>query len=101
MSMQAQIEAKISANFSGDFLEVFNESHMHAGPATESHFKLILVSEQFNGLGKVKRHQMIYKILAEEMTKIHALALHLYTNDEWIEQGNAAPASPECAGVRV
>ena len=71
---------------------------MHAGPATESHFNLTLVSAQFDGLPVVKRHQVIYKILHDELAgPVHALALHLYTPGEW-ESQKKAPESPKCAG---
>ena len=98
MSMQQQIEFKIRQAFPGAYTELKNESHMHSGPATESHFKLALVSDDFEGVSRVKRHQMIYKILEDEMTKIHALALHTYSKAEWQQLGNTLPDSPKCAG---
>ncbi len=79
-------------------LEVLNESAGHGGyfPGKESHFKVIVVSEEFQGLRLVQRHQKIYAVAAELMSpgKIHALAIHAYVESEW--QGQA-PASPECA----
>jgi BolA family transcriptional regulator, general stress-responsive regulator len=36
------IETKLSAGLLPAHLQVINESHMHSGPATESHFKVIL-----------------------------------------------------------
>ena len=40
-------------------LEVLNESAGHGGyfPGKESHFKVIVVSEEFQGLRLVQRHQ--------------------------------------------
>ncbi|EDO25495.1 predicted protein [Nematostella vectensis] len=76
-----------------------NESYRHNVPAgSESHFKLVVVSDAFDGLSRVKRHQHIYSVLSEEMEKIHALALHLYTETEWGNQGQEAPLSPNCRG---
>jgi BolA protein len=73
---------------------------MHAGPATDSHYKLILVSEAFEGLSKVKRHQRLYSILKDELAgPVHALALHLYTPQEW--QAVNVPDSPLCAGKNI
>jgi len=93
-----QVTRKIQEAFSPIHLELINESHMHAGPATESHFKLILVSESFAGLSAVKRHQAVYRILSEELSgSIHALALHLYLPAEW-EASASVPDSPQCAG---
>ncbi|MDX1457906.1 MAG: BolA/IbaG family iron-sulfur metabolism protein [Marinobacter sp.] len=100
MSVQQTIEQKLRNDFSVAHLQVENESHMHSVPAnSETHFKVTLVSEAFEGLGKVKRHQAIYKVLASELAAgVHALALHLYTPAEWQATGEAAPASPNCMG---
>jgi BolA protein len=84
MSLQARIEVKVRSDENLQHYELINESHMHSGPATESHFKLIVVSERFTGLGAVKRHQMMYALLADELRDgVHALALHLYSPVEW------------------
>lgn len=99
MNMQTLIEDRIRAAFSIAALTIENESHMHAGSATESHFKLVLVSESFEGLSRVKRHQAVYKALGDVMSKIHALALHTFSAQEWLQQNQQAPASPLCAGV--
>lgn len=78
-------------------LELMNESHMHAGPATDSHFKLVLVSEAFAGKRAVARHQMVYALLTEQLQgPVHALALHLYTPEEWHQA--TVPPSPRCQG---
>jgi BolA-like protein len=39
------IETKLSAGLSPAHLQVINESHMHSGPATESHFKVKFIHE--------------------------------------------------------
>lgn len=97
--MATQIQQKVIAAIEPEHFELINESHMHAGPATESHFKVIAVSSQFEGLNPVKRHQRIYGVLAEELKSgVHALALHLYTPDEWQLAMQEAPDSPSCRG---
>ena len=79
-------------------LEVINESSGHGGyfPGKESHFKVVVVSEAFDGLRLVQRHQKIYALTTGLMSpeRIHALAIHAYLPSEW--QGQA-PASPDCA----
>lgn len=97
MTIQSQIEQAIQENFKIFFFNLQNESHMHAGPDTESHFKLTLVSEEFDGISKVKRQQAVYRALKEIMPQFHALALHTYTPQEWGEL-QQAPASPRCTG---
>lgn len=97
MNLQTQIESKIQNAFHVAFLEMENESHMHSGPASESHFKMTLVADEFEGMSKVKRHQAVYKVLAEEMPKFHALALHTFSPQEW-EQSPEVLESPLCRG---
>lgn len=97
MSIEQQIKESIEKNFQLEHMELVNESHMHAGPAAESHFKLIMVSEHFTGLTKVRRQQAVYKVLAELMPQFHALGLHTYTPEEW-QAVEKAPESPKCGG---
>ena len=98
MSIQGQIEQAIESGFNIEFMQLENESHMHSGPATESHFKLTLVSQDFNELSKVKRQQSVYKALSAIMPQFHALALHTYTSEEWAVNNQTSPSSPKCAG---
>ncbi|MDO4894745.1 BolA family transcriptional regulator [Moraxella sp.] len=86
-------------------IELVNESHMHAHffEGKESHFKLTIVSDAFNGLRLAARHQAIYARLGSLLTSgggtVHALAIHAYTPDEWGMLGQA-PSSPVCASKR-
>ncbi|WP_300729818.1 BolA family transcriptional regulator [Pseudomonas sp.] len=95
MSMQHRIETTLSA-LQPEHLTVLDESHMHSR-GLQTHFKAVVVSEQFAGLNSVKRHQKVYAVLGELMGEFHALALHTYTPEEWAKIGTA-PASPVCAG---
>ena len=96
MSMREQIEQKLQQQFSPLHLQVDDESYMHAsGREAQSHFKVTMVTDEFAGKRLLQRHRAINKALAEELQKIHALALHTYTPDEW--QGQA-PDSPNCMG---
>ncbi|WP_106478984.1 BolA family protein [Phytohalomonas tamaricis] len=99
MSIQTQIEEKLQA-LKPTVLKVDNESHMHhVPPNSETHFKVMIVSDRFEGLMPVKRHQQVYGLLSEELAgPVHALALHLYTPHEWEARGNMSPASPNCRG---
>ena len=95
MNMQQRIEQQLAA-LADVHLEVLDESHMHSR-GLETHYKAVLVSEQFAGLNSVKRHQRVYATMADLMGQIHALAIHTYTPEEWAQVG-VAPASPVCAG---
>jgi len=73
-------------------LELVDNSDQHAGHAGskgweesgESHFHLTIVSEAFGGMALVKRHQLIYLLLGETMSKIHALQINAKSPDEII-----------------
>ena len=98
--VQQLISDKLQAEYQPDVLQLTNESFMHSVPeGSESHFKLVIVSDRFQGLRLVQRHQGIYGLLAEQLAgPVHALALHTYTVAEWAEQSAGAPDSPNCLG---
>lgn len=99
-AVQEGIVAKLQAAFSPSHLEVLNESHMHSVPKnSETHFKVTMVSEAFATVRKVQRHQQVYAVLQQELQSgVHALALHLYTPEEWQERNGLSPESPQCMG---
>jgi BolA protein len=55
MTMQQRIEAALAA-LQPQHLQVLDESHMHSR-GLQTHFKAVLVSDQFAGLNAVKRHR--------------------------------------------
>ena len=84
MSLQQKIEEKLNEALSPTHLEVINESQLHAGHmgddgSGESHFRIILTSDNFKESTRVGQQREIYTILAEEMKKIHALAIQITT----------------------
>jgi BolA protein len=100
MQIQTQIEQKLRAQFAPLHLEVNNESHMHDVPeGSESHFRVVLVAQQFEGKPLIQRHRAVNAILDQELKgQIHALALHTMTPEEWFAKGGEAPESPPCLG---
>lgn len=101
MSTAAVIEEKLRTAFSPLHLEVVNESNNHnVPPGSESHFKVTIVSNNFEGERLIKRHRAVNSTLADELSgKIHALAMHTYTEKEWHDfYANNTPESPKCAG---
>jgi len=96
-NMQQHLTEQIETALSPTHLEVINESQNHSGPATESHFKLVVVSAYFVDLKLIDRHRFINQLFKEELNHIHALAMHTYTPDEWLMK-NRVPDSPKCAG---
>ena len=100
MTVQQDIEQQLQDRFSPVVLEVANESHMHSVPAnSETHFRVVLVSANFDGRTRVARHQQVYAALADQLQgPVHALALHTYSPDEAQRREQPAPASPQCRG---
>jgi len=100
MSMQVQITNKLQDSINLKHLDVINESHGHNVPAgSESHFKVIIVSDDFSEKSLIARHRMVNQVLVDELQNhIHALALHTYTIAEWDKNNGGSPASPKCMG---
>lgn len=100
MKTQSIIEQKLSVNLTPEHLDVTNESYMHNVPeGSESHFRVVVVSDEFRDQSLIQRHRCVNKILSEELAgNVHALALHTYTEQEWSDRGETANQSPECRG---
>lgn len=89
----------MSQAFQPEFLKVENESHLHnVAPGSESHFKVTLVTDKFTDLMLIKRHRQVNDALKDELSKIHALALHTLTSEEWFARGGKVSESPLCEG---
>lgn len=83
----AAIEQRLQEAFRPEALSVEDEGHLHVGHAGardgRGHFRVMLVSDAFNGLGLVARHRAVYAALGELMqTDIHALAIEAVASDE-------------------
>lgn len=71
-------------------LEVHDDSLQHAGHAgakglrsSETHFSVYIVSDAFEGLSLVKRHQLVYALLGQELKEgLHALRIQAKTPSE-------------------
>ncbi len=100
MTVQQSIETKIAAALAPSHLEVVNESHMHSvPPGSESHFRVVVVSDRFEGLPLVRRHQTVKQILEREFEGgLHALSMQTLTGAEWHDRGGQTRTSPACQG---
>lgn len=98
MNRQSTIEQKLQA-LNPRFLRVEDESHRHnVPPGAESHFKVTIVAERFDGQQLLARHRLVNEMLSLELSGgVHALALHTMTPDEWHDAGAVAD-SPPCLG---
>ena len=100
MTVQNQIESKLTDGFELLHLEVLNESSGHnVPPGSESHFKVVLVSSEFEHMRLLARHRRVNEVLAAELSgSVHALAIHTYTDKEWRVRFGETPMSPPCLG---
>ena len=99
MKVQQLLEQQIQKGLQPVLLKVINESPNHNVPeGSESHFRVLVVSEKFSGLNLVKRHQMVHQLVANEIKeKIHAFSQQTLTPEEFQERGGKLPSSPPCA----
>ncbi len=89
-----EIERILHERFAPAHLEVIDESLRHAGHAGSSeggHYRVVVVSAAFEGLGPVDRHRLVNCALEGLFAgKIHALALRTFTPDEASRYGRPA-----------
>ena len=100
MTVQQTIETKINEALAPSHRMVVNESYMHSvPPGSESHFKLVIVTDTFSGVPRVRRHQTVNGILKDELAgPLHALSMETLTLEEWERKGGAVRQSPDCLG---
>lgn len=76
-----RIMQKLTAALRPVSIHLNDESHLHAGHKEspglpETHFKLEVVSEVFEGMPLLQRQRKIYSILSEELQdRVHALSM--------------------------
>ncbi|KAF7813440.1 protein BOLA1, chloroplastic [Senna tora] len=90
LSRANRIKTKLQSALEATVLEVEDVSYQHAGHAAmrgtsgeETHFNLRIVSPKFDGQSLVKRHRMVYDLLADELQSgLHALSIVAKTPHE-------------------
>ena len=97
MSSYDEIVATLDSVLNVESMFLENESAMHnVPPDSETHFKLVIVADDFIGMSKLNRHKVIYKTLSEIMKKIHALSIQAFTKDEY-KSNPIILNSPDCS----
>ncbi|KAK5960772.1 Bol1p PWA37_002209 [Arxiozyma heterogenica] len=87
------IKNKIKARFpNATHFAIFNDSYLHKGhggimnsrSTSESHVRIELVTDDFEGMKLPMRHRIIYKLIQDEMQRynIHAVQLKTKTVKE-------------------
>ena len=75
------IKKRLNKKFDKDIVEVKDMTNQ------SNHFNVLVISNQFNKLSLIKRHQIIYSLFKDELTnEIHALQISTYTTSEWKEK---------------
>lgn len=92
--IKAVIEERLRSQLAPAILEILDESPQH-GSSKPSHFRILIVSDAFEGLSALKRHQRVYKVLGDVLNVIHAFSQQTYTVSEWKDAGIRV-ASPPC-----
>lgn len=101
MKIETSINQKLAFSFNPTYLEVENESHSHSVPEnSETHFRVLIVSDKFTGLNRVARQRLVYDVLSAELKGgVHALSLRTYSPEEWEKEGGSVVMkSPPCFG---
>lgn len=77
----ADIEALINGGLNCARVRVLSDDN--------THFEALVVSEEFAGQSRIRRHQMIYGTLGALMGReIHAMSIQALTPEEWAAQGS-------------
>jgi acid stress-induced BolA-like protein IbaG/YrbA len=75
MANSESIERSIAAGLDCQHVEVRGDGH---------HWEALIVSAEFEGLSKVRQHQLVYAALGERMREeIHALSMTTLTPEQW------------------
>lgn len=86
MNTKNKIEKKLKEYFNVNTLQIIDESHKHANHKKDTqggHFKLLIISEDFENVSLIKRHQLIYDALSDMIKiDIHAISINAKTVKE-------------------
>lgn len=86
-----QLQNLLKENFSIRYLDVVDESHKHKGHASapkegQSHFQVLIITDDFKEKSRVERHKMVYGALGNAFEEgVHALSIRAFTPVEWAE----------------
>lgn len=86
-AQRAGIERRLTEAFRPVELRVKDQSHLHAGHAEardgRGHFDVYIVASAFQGLARVKRHQLVYGALGSLLqTDVHAVRIQALAPNE-------------------
>ncbi|VDL61136.1 unnamed protein product [Hymenolepis diminuta] len=87
------IKEKLTALLKPSYLSIVNESRNHASNiGKESHFRISVVSKDFENIGDVMRHRLIKKALQHEFDSgLHALSIVAKAPSEEFKELKSVP----------
>lgn len=83
MDLEAEIKRKIQSEFNPEYLELINESHVHAGHVGDNgtgqtHFKLIIASKSLNTYSRIQAHSILKKYIEPYFSMgLHAVSIKI------------------------
>lgn len=108
--MEHLMRTKLTETLRPSVLEIHNDSHLHRHHAAmanstspETHFRVTIVSDAFDGVRLAQRHRLVYGLLKMEMAQeggIHALQLRCKTRGEQVRDTEAGKANTKAETCR-
>ena len=87
MNIEETISTQLSNLITVSYLELKDSTgkHVHHDNFDGGlHLSAIIVSDDFNNLGLLERHQLVYNALGSMIkNEIHAFSMKTFTNSEW------------------
>ncbi|KAK0168282.1 hypothetical protein PV327_002106 [Microctonus hyperodae] len=98
--IENSIKEKLRNALTPSHMEIINESYMHnVSKGSETHFKVVVVSDKFQNQPLIKRHRIINELLENELQSVvHALSIVAKTPEQWEESSKKISPSPACKG---
>lgn len=73
-----ELKSRLEENFPGDSVEVFDLT------GTENHYEVMILSDRFQGMSRIQRHQTVMAVFGPELKtgEVHALSIKAKTKGE-------------------
>jgi len=72
------LKEKLTEEFKASHVEVVDQSD-----GCGAKFSIVIVSDVFQGISSLQRHQLVHGVLEEEVKTIHAITLKTLTPQQW------------------
>lgn len=81
----AELQTMLEDSFPG------GEVHLSSPMNDNNHFRLVIISDRFDGKSMVEQHQLVYQAVGDAMREaVHALSLKTFTPDQWAKSTGTA-----------